>query len=135
MSRPIRFRAWDKERKQMAELATMCVGPTVTAWVKTPDGFDRILVDGENADFMQFTGLKDREGKEIWEGDIVADNSFEDDTRLWRSKVTFVKGCFMTFDNENGHQPLGIFGVENLEVLGNIYENPELLLPKDEVGL
>ena len=75
--REIKFRAWSNELKRMFEVTEMVVGPTVTAWVKDKD-YSRLLVHGENGMFMQFTGLHDKNGKEIWEGDIVQPSEMHD---------------------------------------------------------
>ena len=76
---------------------------------------------------MQFTGLKDKNGKEIYEGDIL--------TEKWRAEVYFKNGSYWVNSNfwENGELFLhGFVGSRNqakcpVEVIGNIYESPELL--------
>ena len=112
--REIKFRAWDAERKAM--LTT----DDAPGWV-----WD--CVSGiEHAPVMQFTGLQDKSGKEIYEGDVIlADKN---------GLVYFVEWS----RNRNGwafddHRRTpddfvgsGI-GENELEVIGNIYENPELL--------
>lgn len=70
--------------------------------------------------FMQFTGLKDNNGKEIYEGDIVRTNEAE-----WIAKVVFEQGNFMCCDKINGFSAYCEW--EKFEVIGNIYQNPELL--------
>ena len=87
----------------------------------------------DDAIVMQYTGLKDKNGKEIYEGDIMHDTSIN-------ARCAVVFGCFETllddygigetspkfcveWSDKSGH---GEIDVRN-EVIGNIYENPELL--------
>jgi len=66
----------------------------------------------------QYTGLKDKDGKEIYEGYIVG-GTLEDGTN-GRSPVFWCYNCYQPFSYLNCRS-------EDLEILGNIYENPELL--------
>ena len=113
MSRIIRFRAWDKINKRM--LAYVSPG-TVTYF---DDDKNAEAID---CDVMQFTGLLDKNGKDIYEGDIV-------ETEVGRynkdiGTVEFEDGCFVAD---------GWFVEDNKtyanwsEVIGNIYENKDLL--------
>lgn len=80
--------------------------------------------------FMQFTGLTDKNGKEIYEGDIVTFIGWRNRVVTWQPE-----GCYagwFAVDDKKPDRPLGIYSGEEpntIEVLGNIYENPELLKP------
>lgn len=67
----------------------------------------------------EYTGLKDKNGKEIYEGDILKD----EENMLW--EVIFDEGMFKL---ENIHIPGRRFITEDIEIIGNIYENSELLV-------
>ncbi|HFU4060470.1 TPA: YopX family protein [Streptococcus suis] len=69
---------------------------------------------------MQSTGLFDKNGKEVFEGDVV--KIFDDKL----SKIYYSDGAFCV-DILNGGTPLHAFLSDQLEVIGNIYENPELV--------
>lgn len=77
------------------------------------------LADTKSFTWMQYTGLKDKNGKEIYEGDILAfDNGYCD-------VVRFERGAWRW---NSGHNVLGVsWKINVLEVIGNIWENPELL--------
>lgn len=82
-----------------------------------------------NLIWMQFTGLKDKNDKEIYEGDIVSDYN-----NKLKSCIRFEGSMFIVCndDYEDSYVPLYDFcnceaWCEELEVIGNIYENPELI--------
>jgi uncharacterized phage protein (TIGR01671 family) len=146
MLREIKFRAWNTQSKMMVDLKSI-----------TPMALDEKLeIDGlfipftETLKLMQYAGLKDKNGKEIYEGDIVKFNNNDidlsqicfgefpvydmeteevtDTAHGWYAKVIFTDGLSrlepFCYDRVINTQWIGTL---DIEVIGNIYENPELL--------
>lgn len=117
MSRPIKFRAWDGANRQMVDSPNLAVrfdGPIVHLAAPETSPWDHL-------ELMQFTGLTDKNGVEIYEGDLLKPVPvFNGDKPL---VVEFLDNGFWC-DVPSGK----CVPVEHLrEVIGNIYENPELL--------
>lgn len=86
-------------------------------WVnESPMTGDKLPI--ESTPLMQFTGLLDKNGKEIYEGDLTSCLGNKP------KEVIFHKGCFC---HKVGEKDYHIFGEKDWEIIGNIYENPELI--------
>lgn len=124
-----RYRAWIKTEKRMflsddilnidyenKEIVTQQV------YFKNglPDDRDIYFYDFDEIVLMQSTGLKDKNGKEIFEGDVVKCNG------LLGTIESFKAMWICSFVKYNNYQKVGFFAQE-IEVVGNIYENSELL--------
>ena len=128
--REIKFRAWVKELAVLAnvvainfEVGKVALGIETegTYWWYTS------TFDLKDVVLMQYTGLKDADSKEIYEGDILTD--FGDAGPLYVEFSTEHAGfVFMDkFDNGPPSYTPKEISYEQFEIIGNIYENPELL--------
>ena len=123
----IKFRAWDKVQNKMLlpDNIEFINGQAYWAEAST-DGNSSYSNDGEVDgigalfELEQFTGLKDVNGKDIYEGDIL-------ENRKYRSIVKFASGKFLA-DLIETIQTFDLIGETNgSKVIGNVHENPELL--------
>jgi len=126
--REIKFRAWDKTDKIMVQVMEMCFHQW---WlqVSLDDSEENYKGYGERHSFsnqetdrfvlMQYTGLKDKNGKEIYEGDFLDCGGFN-------RVVEFHPSCFFGVYGDDWVE-LYSHNYMDSEVVGNIHENPELL--------
>lgn len=135
--RPIKFRAWLKEKKVMAEYVSHMKHAPDCGVFEISVPFDesgqntfRKLHSIDEFDLMQFTGLLDKNGKEIFEGDIVENSA----KIAWVIEFNIEQGRYRYFRPENSLDEVRRtgFGLTNnqskvLKVIGNIHENPELI--------
>lgn len=123
-----KFRAWDKRNKMMRNVAALLFSKdTSIQGVKYWKNATELKnLNAKNIILMQATGLQDQKGVDIYEGDIIRlVGAFEDfDTGI----VEFWKGAFVV-NYENVNADFSYFDDISLpiEVIGNIYENPNLL--------
>lgn len=130
-----KFRAWDKENDRMIYPSTEGV-----CFELDDDGINILDVSGDYPEdhtfpaidsvLMHSTGLKDKNGVEIFEGDVLTRNVQP------CKMVNPIKDGYGVVRFENGMFKLGSISlvtfISKMEVIGNIYENPELLEQADE---
>ena len=119
MKRIIKFRAWNKEENKMWSFDVMDRNKIFALDSNLPHKDFLVIPDGSHIELMQFTGLTDKNGKEIYDGDVVK-------YREGVYKVDWFENGFYLFRDVRAK--FDIWWVET-EVIGNIYENPELLAP------
>lgn len=149
--REIKFRAWDKEKKKWARMNLDIWGEWQGAGMcqvseeGEPDIFEHNSCD--RFIWQQFTGLKDKNGKEIYEGDVIENGDYNGydsekikkmsiDEKIQKGWIKIVDH-FIAQDSEYAYITSGFLFpsgqlkrgniLENILVLGNIYENPNLL--------
>ncbi len=135
-----KFRAWDKREKIMGEVSYIRFfksqytqvsvrfkknkkkGKVFDDWYAygQEDGSDNIIL-------MQYTGLKDRNGQEIYEGDILQDFHKKTEEPITRVKVYWNDGFWDGEPLKGERYKTCYAGFKRCKVIGNIYENPELL--------
>ena len=108
--REIKFRVFDKVNNEMCEWYELVNNPTLLRDCLSAS-------DSTRVDIMQFTGLKDKHGKEIWENDSDG---------FWVVKYDNDYGGYI-LENSNAKIRLTCDSAIKLGVKGNIHENPELL--------
>ena len=115
----IKFRVWIKISQQFATWEDICHKKNLHR-----------LIDNPEYIIMQYTGIKDKDGVEIYEGDILEAFNILGEKEIL--PVVFVDGAFMGKRLEDEEFPyFYLFANKSFsktyKVVGNIYENPELL--------
>lgn len=137
MNREIKFRIWDIENKEMLKVQELDFEPTFYGGriAIRPDQYNDYF-DTEDMILMQYTGIDDKNGKEIYEGDIVLLDCYyyEEPAFDGEFKVIYddINGMWLLVDLENKDRGVAFGEIRSyykaeIEVIGNIYDNPELL--------
>ena len=125
--REIKFRAWDNETKSMIVNSTRKM--------TLQNGFD---YGNPMFELMQYTGLKDKNGKEIYEGDILSFSIFDynDNDVQYKGVIVYSGSRFSIWNNKDSeyYGSDGGFDLDytvsqddELEIIGNIYENKNII--------
>ena len=117
-----KFRAWNKnENEYIYDVEQIAIPDIMEDFVT----LFRIVLRGtsDNLTLEQCTGLRDKNGKTIYEGDIVETHDYTTE----HSQIVFDKGCYVLkskdvaiYDHLSSYE-------KQCEIIGNIHENPELL--------
>ena len=137
--RDIKFRAWHKTLNKILNVyiisqQTDGMGVYTYKCQGWYGNNNQVVFAYDQVIWMQYTGLKDKQGREIYEDDIIlikefidrGDGVYDDDL----AKICFYDGCFVCDTKiETGFKEYlyVVSSVYEVEIIGNIYENPELL--------
>ena len=116
--REIKFRAWNKEQREMVYKVGISPGGDIIRegyqWFQKPST--------SLSNIMQYTGLKDKNGK-IYEGDTIKASS-PDQTGYFEGYVLYddERACFVC--RTDCCADIGLFEFDEIEIIGNIYETP-----------
>lgn len=119
-----RFRAWDDWRKRMSVVDRIYID---TKGVRLYDDFGEYWRNFRDAKLMQSTGLKDKNGKEIFEGDIVDYKGRKAVVKWHGSYASFIYRFVDELQERVSEWHPLFLAYYHFEIIGNIYENKELL--------
>lgn len=132
-NRTIKFRAWHNTDKAMSEPFML---NDISFWEVT-DYKSKMTFKLSQCGLMQYTGLKDKNGKEIYEGDVLewtlifkSDFGKEDSVSKTRYVVVYemnnIMGIVGFYFKDTTGKYIHFHNFKDIEIIGNIYENPEL---------
>lgn len=128
--REIMFRGWNKKNKKwlygyyFAYHGNHFISPD--AKVNPLDTYEDYVVDADTVG--QYTGLKDKKGKKIFEGDILVISQLLA-VVLWNEELATFALQFQ-FEDKVGLKPLG--GWQTMKIIGSVHENQELIKTKEQ---
>jgi uncharacterized phage protein (TIGR01671 family) len=120
--REIKFRVWNPKYKDFRYWGFIEPNKSIFAGIPSGSGFD---IETCRKYSQQFTGLLDRNGKEIYEGDIIKG--------WWNNyqgifEIVWDEGAFgIVLEKEYCPCLYEVFPDRHFEIIGNIYENPDLM--------
>ena len=133
--REIKYRAWDIELQEMRDEFLGKSGDEPGDWIlffKKEENIEGIQNPYPRQRFvlLEYAGLKDRDGREIYEGDIISEDPSIWNEHFYYFIVNMRDGCWeakSTIPFDKNARGCLLFNIKNPKVEGNIYENPELI--------
>ena len=139
MKREIKFRAWNKEDKIMVDLqkiTPLALNDMMNTQLNLQGRSGLFIPFFKELELMQYTGLKDKNEKEIYIGDVVQDKyDIKGNPETDTGRIDFINGCtcvtYFDLDEDEQRQYYPAYnGLKYYEVIGNVHENPELIKEK-----
>ena len=136
MKREIKFRAWNKEDKIMVDLqkiTPLALNDMMNTQLNLQGRSGLFIPFFKELELMQYTGLKDKNEKEIYIGDVVQDKyDIKGNPEIDTGRIDFINGCtcvtYFDLDEDEQRQYYPAYnGLKYCEVIGNTTENKELL--------
>jgi uncharacterized phage protein (TIGR01671 family) len=117
------YRVWHKNEKRFVELIVIKIEKEQIGYVDKSGAYD--IASFKDIVFQQWTGEYDKNKKEIYEGDIIRSYSEEFINDNYEAEVVFMDAAFHSKINEKEYA--GLWSGDDIEVIGNVFENSELL--------
>ena len=125
MNREIKFRMWHKKSKKMFDVESINFKDrSLNMWNSEMYTLSTFSLD--DVVLMQYTELHDKNGKEIYEGDIIKVD-YNVQIYIFEVKYNKKEACFRMYYEDLSFMDFDIDDEGLYEVIGNIYDNPELL--------
>lgn len=133
--RQVKYKAWDKVEKEWIDIKHFGFENGELWYVQAIDKNERDIdppyfPDSNDIELIEYTGMSDRDGVEVFEGDIVELlTKYGKDVGV----VVFIEGCFkIRWDSKNkfpkNREMIGHYYINSkTKVIGNVYEQPELI--------
>lgn len=134
MNNRFEFRIWDNKQQQfVTSFVDIMIDESLhrlfiqtNSVIRAEDGYGNSrFFENSRFTIQQFTGLLDKNGKKIFEGDII---KFKGSLKNYNWRVVYSKdtACFMLADSADNAYWLMLNEVTKIEILGNVFENPKL---------